>query len=51
MYLINFSGDNESDKKFQIKEMLDNKNDVRHLLLGLTKYIEYYIFYVSVNKH
>jgi len=36
MYLINFSGNNESDKKFQIKEMFDDKNDVGHLLLGLT---------------
>ena len=43
------TGDNESDKKFQIKEMFDDKNDVRHLFVGTDiKYIEYYIFYVSV---
>jgi len=27
----NFSGVNESDKKFQIKEIFDDKNDVGHL--------------------
>ena len=38
-------------KKFQIKEMFDDKNDVRHLLLRVEtniKYIEYCIFYVSI---
>ena len=33
---MNFSGINESDKKFQIKENFNDKNDVLHLLLGLT---------------
>jgi len=33
MYLINFSGVNESDKEFLMKEIFNDKNDVRHLLL------------------
>jgi len=33
--LLNFSGVNESDKNFQIKEIFDDKNDVHHLLLDI----------------
>jgi len=36
MYLINFSCVRESDKKFPIKEIFDDKNDVHHLLLDIT---------------
>jgi len=31
VYLMNFSGVNESEKKFQ--DIFDDKNDVRHLML------------------
>jgi len=33
IYLINFIGVNKSDKRFQIKETIKDKNEVHHLLL------------------